>query len=310
MKKLAICSMTHPDASIFDPNARDEMTEPGLFWLETLREKGVEVVWAFEEGISGADCVLFWDGIVAHTPAGHDTLEMARKMGVRTVLILWEPPARWPDNYAPAFLRRFDRVLTYSDDLQGGNIAHFRWGQPTTTHVGPKSFSERRLLCAMTSNLTCQHPDELYTRRAREYDYFGSRGELDLYGKGWDGLPYYRGQAVRKADVFDEYRFVLVYENASAPRGYMTEKLFDALRYGVVPVYLGCENWREYVDSACVVDRRYFVTLDALRTALHNMTAKEWDARRNAARDYLASEQFAQFSPAAFAASMNEALGC
>jgi hypothetical protein len=61
----------------------------------------------------------------------------------------------------------------------------------------------------------------------------------------------------RDADeVLRYYKFVVVFENSNC-RDYVTEKLWRALRMGVVPVYMGARNVREDFlptpDAAVVV---------------------------------------------------------
>ena len=60
-----------------------------------------------------------------------------------------------------------------------------------------------------------------------------------------------------KLAVLQRYRFVVAYENTRLP-GYISEKLFDCLFAGCVPVYLGEPNIKRFVPQDCFVDRRDF----------------------------------------------------
>ncbi len=54
--------------------------------------------------------------------------------------------------------------------------------------------------------------------------------------------------------LYRRYKFVLAFENSTAP-DYVTEKVFDALRAGSVPVYRGCAEVAELVPSPdCYID--------------------------------------------------------
>ncbi len=60
-----------------------------------------------------------------------------------------------------------------------------------------------------------------------------------------------------KNEIMKDYFFVLAFEN-SVEYDWVTEKVYDALEIGVVPVYLGAPNWRDYFPSGGVVDASYF----------------------------------------------------
>jgi hypothetical protein len=96
-------------------------------------------------------------------------------------------------------------------------------------------------------------------------------------------------------DVFRRYRFALVYENLRSPRGYVTEKVFDCLKGDCVPVYLGCENYTDYIDSGCMVHRNSFVTLEALYKFLREMSPAQWEILRECGNEFLRGEGFKPF---------------
>lgn len=62
-------------------------------------------------------------------------------------------------------------------------------------------------------------------------------------GGGWDAI----------VSILPHYRFYLAFENSRA-EDYVTERVFHALACGVVPVYLGAPNVREFMpDDAAVI---------------------------------------------------------
>jgi alpha(1,3/1,4) fucosyltransferase len=83
--------------------------------------------------------------------------------------------------------------------------------------------------------------------------------------------------------------------------GWITEKLFDCLYAGVVPIYLGAPDIADAVDPGCYIDARRFADYDEMQRYLDSISDAEYEAMRVAGRDYLASAQFRQFSPDAFA---------
>ena len=86
-------------------------------------------------------------------------------------------------------------------------------------------------------------PNALQDERIAVVDAFGA--DMDIYGRDpwhgpnrWKERSNYRGAVADKIGMLRRYDFTLVYENCDVP-GYVTEKLFDALRAGAVPLYRG-----------------------------------------------------------------------
>jgi hypothetical protein len=73
-----------------------------------------------------------------------------------------------------------------------------------------------------------------------------------------------------KLNVIRNYRYVLCYENTRLP-GYISEKLFDCLFAGCVPVYLGEPNIGKFVPAECFIDRAAFTTDAELANFLQRM---------------------------------------
>ena len=61
-----------------------------------------------------------------------------------------------------------------------------------------------------------------------------------------------------KLDIISGYKFTIAFENAIAP-DYVTEKFFDPLLKGSVPVYLGAPNIADFAPGeGCFIDVRQF----------------------------------------------------
>ena len=97
------------------------------------------------------------------------------------------------------------------------------------------------------------------------------------------------------------YRFSICYENVRDVPGYVTEKIFDSMRGGCVPIYWGANNITDYVDEEAFIDRRKFKTEAELDSFISNMTEYEYSCYQNAMKKYLESSRFAKFLPPAFA---------
>jgi glycosyl transferase family 10 (putative fucosyltransferase) len=145
---------------------------------------------------------------------------------------------------------------------------------------------------------------------------------MDVFGAGWNGeqiswCPLYRNRPYRcwrgnaktsKHELSAEYRFVMAYENFRGRRGYISEKIFDALQAGSVPVYLGEERIAEFVPRKAFVDARNFRTRRELLTYLQSCPEPEWTEMRQTGQEFLRSTAFRPFTDDAFADRMTDVL--
>lgn len=154
--------------------------------------------------------------------------------------------------------------------------------------------------------------EDLYDERLRAITELGGTGELDLYGVGWDrpipGLApdrqrivdaIYRGPVADKRKLMSDYRFALVIENTRFP-GYVTEKVFDALLAGAVPVYLGAPDLASLVPPDVFVDVTAFGDYAELVRHLQALSERDVGAMRDAGRAFLESAAFDRFTEADF----------
>jgi alpha(1,3/1,4) fucosyltransferase len=218
-------------------------------------------------------------------------------------------------------------------------LEHFCWPQSfDAVHEHLWSNQERKFLTMINANkLPRLYVDELYTARLRAVEFFERYGEIDLYGRNWDRMPTRvgkvrtpvilrrgqaavwefaqrlrrnplyaaaaratRGPALSKSATLAQYRFALCFEN-SILKGWITEKLFDCFFAGTVPVYWGAPDVLDWVPADCFIDMRQFRDFAELRAFLHALPQARLQRYREAARAYLASDQFKPFRLEAFA---------
>jgi hypothetical protein len=205
----------------------------------------------------------------------------------------------------------FPTIFTWNDHYVDSRRYH-KFCIPQTAEF-PKIedvlFHKRKLLVDISGNKFSSDPNELYTARRTAIRYFEQHllKGFDLYGTGWNDpkidsafYPSYRGSPKFKWNVLPHYRFALCYENSCEP-GYVSEKIFDCLRSGCVPVYLGAPNITEYVDQDTFVDRRRFQSNAELANYLVSVDEIEYRRFQDAIRRYLSSDKFEAFLPRAFA---------
>lgn len=107
--------------------------------------------------------------------------------------------------------------------------------------------------------------------------------DIEIYGRGWENLESQlspmgqrsllkcnRGIIDDKIKALLPIRFTLVLENASHP-GYISEKIFDAMKAGSVPIYYGAPNVTDYIPADTFIDYRNFSSLDELYDFVKNM---------------------------------------
>lgn len=148
----------------------------------------------------------------------------------------------------------------------------------------------------------------IYPVRKRFVEGLAKIKSIDLYGKGWDTdrnesvRSVYKGlvPADGKLDTLAKYKFTLCFENAIFP-GYVTEKLFDALLAGSVPVYLGDPYIFESVPNNTFVDARTFKNITDLHQYLDDMPEDIYEQYRKAGQDFLTSPAFKDFDYKTFA---------
>lgn len=305
---------------LFSEEARDNVLEPFSYLRTRLRDLGYELATADDHPVAGAHAVWFWD---VPAPPGSALLRIRRRSSSRDLLgeclragmhermavFLGEPPVVIARNDDPRRWRDFSTVFSWRDDLAATEgFVKFLLPVPATfPEVPDPPFSERRLLVNISSNKRSSDPRELYSVRRAEIRYFERfmRHDFALYGIGWDApgesFPSYRGSPRHKWDVLPQFRFALAYENTAGVPGYVTEKIFDAMRSGVVPVYLGCPNIEEYVDAEAFIDRRRIGSDAELARFLADVDEGTYLRYREAAREYLKSARFERFLPRAFA---------
>jgi hypothetical protein len=177
---------------------------------------------------------------------------------------------------------------------------------------------------------------ELYTKRLEAIEYFHRYREIDLYGPNWAHMPYRvgktwmpataqrlvralwdarqrvwpiplyaaaaqasRGPVRSKIETLGRYHFCLCFENMVL-KGWTTEKLFDCLFAGTIPVYWGATDVEAWVPPECFVDMRRFRDFGELREFLHGLTQAERSRYREAGRAFVDSPGFRPFSIESF----------
>ena len=176
-------------------------------------------------------------------------------------LLTLEPPAVQPHCFQRWYRDIHERVFSFAGPMREQDVT-FRYPLPPLWPPLPSEVDrnpwEGRIdgVVAVMGNKGSTHPDELYSMRVRTVQALHESGiRVDVYGRpGFDGAPWYRGEAGDKRELLSRYRFCLCLENCSCPN-YVSEKLPEALLAGCVPIYRGAPNLEDYpVPLSCIVD--------------------------------------------------------
>lgn len=249
-----------------------------------------------------------------------DLFAEARRAGMKDklALFIFEPPSVYPENFDPTVHEEFSIVFTADPTLVDGRKYHrIHFPNPMSfPRVEPLPFLQKKLLVDISGYKFSNHERELFTERRRTARFFEQRypNDFDLFGEGWnmslrsymvrrlrganvrrEFFPSYRGPVRNKWEVYPKYKFGMAYENIVDQPGYVTLKIFDCLRCGCVPIYLGAPDITDYVDKEAFIDRRKFSSNEELGKYIASVSQQEYEGLVEAGRAYLRSERFRPF---------------
>lgn len=203
-----------------------------------------------------------------------------------------EPPCVDPGGYPVSRLvQDFEHVYTHDK---------FRWPQVRDQMLDDLEGYPRKFLCFINANKHAAGSyfgPELYSERMRAVNALGA--SVDIYGHGWAGRSNWRGVAADKFEVLKQYDFCLCFENQSMP-DYITEKIFECMFCGTIPIYWGAPNIERYVWPECFIDMRQADSYEDLKRYLSTWNQSAKDFARACMRGYLQSEDFRPFTIRSF----------
>jgi hypothetical protein len=269
-------------------------------------------------------------------------------------LFHFEAPIIHPSTYrdTPEASRLFNRVYSFSTPealapfgCAGLSLRKFLIPEPYDgvegRFVDLWRRKDRKFLCMISQNkLPNMWYRELYTERLRLLEHFSKTSSIDLYGIGWDKMPFkvgerrlppklvrlqrlvwerlpftknhpyeevirkvYLGPVESKHETMSGYTFAITYENMEL-EGWINEKIFDAFLSGTVPIFRGAPDVTDYIPESCFIDARRFQTYDELEAYLRSLEPREVEAYRANARAFMESEGYRPFTKQAFAETL------
>lgn len=265
----------------------------------------------------------FHDGLCDYYSLGilNNYRKISREgMASLAAFVIMEPPVVVPDLYTalPELTTAFDRVYVHNvegdgyslNGVQCQKLHKLYWPIPYAEVIEPfwsHKDREKRVVVINGSHNPRSRPNEQYSTRIEAMVELSKYGVVDLYGKGWGKwwsreafwLPYwinrgtlmsiYKGSCVSKFEILRKYEFCLCFENMSM-NGYITEKIFDCLYAGAIPLYLGAPDISKYIPPAAYVDCRKFSSWSAMWDEVRSMSSDQIQSMRDAGRVFLSGE--------------------
>ena len=239
--------------------------------------------------------------------------------------VIMEPPVVSPDLYLalPRLTEVFDTVYVHNVAGHGysltgvdtNKLRKMYYPIPYNDVLLPyweKSVRKKRIVVINGSHNPHARKGEQYSLRIQAMADLSKLGVVDLYGKGWNRwwsrsafwLPYwknfralmsiYKGECTSKFEVLQNYEFCLCFENMSMD-GYITEKIFDCLYAGTIPLYMGAPDILEYIPEDVFVDCRKYSTWKEMWEDVAMMPAEKIEAMKIAGRSFLQSDDAKKF---------------
>lgn len=248
-------------------------------------------------------------------------------------LVALENPHLNPLNADTAYFGKFLRVFSWDRRfLSLPNVQEVAYGIHFVVPPWP-AFEQRDIFsCLINANkrFVSELPNDLYVERLSVIRWHERHApdDFDLYGLGWDkpthalGLrwrlrrraqrlatqlvgyrpfPSWRGEVASKADILLRAKFSYCYENVHSLTGYVTEKIFDSLMNGCVPVYWGADDIEQHVPPECFIDRRRFSDTAEVHSFLRSMSSQAYARMQQSISDFLGSSGARKFSSEGFA---------
>ena len=221
--------------------------------------------------------------------------------------------------HANKFLKNpiFDAVLTWDDNIVDNKffIKYFYFN-PFRKMVAPVAFNDKKFL-AMIYSYKLKGKDkkgDFYGERLKIIDHFGSHNKLDLYGMGWEKAneclieKIYQGPVDSKIETLRKYKFSIAFENSNNEIGGISEKIFDVMAAGCVPIYMGAPNILDFIPGNTFIDYRKFLNYNELENYLDKMPEDVYNRYMGSITTFLQSENYKMFTSYGFVEKVSYAI--
>lgn len=201
----------------------------------------------------------------------------------------------------------------------------------TDGHI-PHFFERSIFSCLINANkrFSIAYENDLYKERLALIRWYEKNAPslFGLFGRGWDKpgpalnfsermtrslkrlatkyfeykpFPSYLGEVENKSLAYRQTKFAYCYENYKDLPNYITEKIFDAMMNGCVPIYWGANNISDYIPENCFIDRRSFESQSSLNDYLLGIDPESYGLYQENIANFLGGPLSAPFRGENFA---------
>jgi len=253
-------------------------------------------------------------------------------------LIATETPFINKLNADKKYLSNFKQVFTWNQSLLSlPNVSQIFFPSKTTWEPSPK-FEERNIFtCLINANKAFPEPlkNDLYRERISTIRWYEANAPelFHLYGLGWHKpppafttkekitrriarlrsqlfsykpFPSYKGEIANKHGVLKNSKFSICYENVKNQPNWITEKIFDSLLAGCVPVYWGADNISHHIPNNCFIDRRKFTCTAEMHSYLSTITNQQHQTYQDNIKKFLTTGDAKKFSTESYSKIITE----
>ena len=238
------------------------------------------------------------------------------------VLILWEPAAVMPWQYNPKNFSKFDLIIPMSSwrarNMQIEEFAYHPYNVQEKDAISPFSKRERKIVMINSAKFSAVESSLYGLRRSVskhlaeldiDYALYGTNWKMSkvmelrkrfvalrnavIAGSGvswgeftselWYQYPEYVGWVEDKFSILSQFELSLVIENEA---DWVTEKVFDSIYAGTVPIYIGPDLSEEFpLIESCLIRAR--PTVQGVMDAILNTTDDQLLIRKRAIDEFV-----------------------
>lgn len=298
---------------------RDDTLAPFIRLRESLSKNGVALHTADRlppKNHNNRVCDYYSLGVLDN----YERLQSFEHVNLKA-FVMFEPPVVAPHLYKelPKLTAAFEHVYVHNAhghgySLKGVDKTRLRklyWPQPHKDVLLPFWLKDNRsqsIVMVNGNHKPTSFQYELYSKRIEALVEFSKYGNVDLYGRGWDRwwtlnslwMPYwknrrhlmsiYRGACASKYEVLSRYNFAICFENMMMD-GYITEKIFDCLYAGTIPLYIGANDISNLIPKDVYIDCTCYSNWQEIHIKIMEMSKEEIILMRHAGRAFVRSAQ-------------------
>ena len=250
------------------------------------------------------------------------------------ILIMRECNVIMPEMWKKQTLDHYNYVFTYNIDF----FKNIKTSAKILSYLMPRKLELNKFFynknrpvdyCMIASNKFSYHVDELYSERLKVINFFekNKKKKFHLYGPDWDrviikypllssisrrlilikkNLSVYKGVAKEKIKTASKYKFCFCYENRKNFNGHISEKLFDAMRAGCIPIYWGPDDVNKYLVRYTYIDASKFKSINDIYDYTQSLTDNDIKRIRNKIHQYLHYKAKKNFSLLKFSKKLSK----